>query len=340
MTTRWQCTVCGYVHDGAEPPETCPVCGSDRSLFVPLTKKKFVGLQVLLDTFKLHPVAAHFPGGLVPTAALFLLLSDMLDNACLNAAAYWLVAMASAVVPVSIGSGIHDWQKDFGGRRVRIFFKKIGLASTLLLLGLVAISLRYGHPELLMSTGWRRWLFLLCIVGMLGCVVLLGHYGAILASMRAGEKFPAGGLPGDNLPGHWSHMVLTQAADAILAADASGIIRFWNQGAERIFGVPAATALGQSLNLIVPESLRQRHWAGWAEVMQRGESRYGTEMLRVPALRGDGSRFSAEFTIVMLKDEAGKVAGVAAILRDVTEQWERERQLQAQLVSCREQKLQ
>jgi PAS domain S-box-containing protein len=338
MTKLWQCTVCGYIHDGDEPPETCPVCGSSRALFVPLAEKKFVSLQVLLGTFKLHPVAAHFPGGLVPTAALLLLLSFVLGDACLDAAVFWLVMVASAVVPVSIGSGIYDWQTYFGGRRVRIFFKKIGLALSLLILGLVAITLRHGHPELLTGAGWQRWLFLFCILGMLGCVVLLGHYGAILVSMRPGEKPLTSGRSGDNLPDDWSHIILTQAADAILAADSTGGIRFWNQGAERIFGIPATTALGQSLNLIVPESLRQRHWEGWAKVMRSGESRYGTEMLRVPALRGDGSRFSAEFTIVMLKDDTGKVTGVAAILRDVSEQWEREKQLQAQLAACREQK--
>jgi PAS domain S-box-containing protein len=123
----------------------------------------------------------------------------------------------------------------------------------------------------------------------------------------------------------------------MLAADTDGIIRFWNQGSERIFGIPAAKAIGQSLDLIIPQSLRLRHWEGWAKVMRGGESRYGVDLLRVPALRGDGSRFSAEFSIVMLKDKAGRITGVAAILRDVSEQWAREKQLQEQLAACREQ---
>jgi PAS domain S-box-containing protein len=73
--------------------------------------------------------------------------------------------------------------------------------------------------------------------------------------------------------------------------------------------------------------------------MRSGESRYGAEMLRVPALRSDGSRFSAEFSIVMLKDGSGRVSGVAAILRDVSEQWERDKKLKEQLAACREQLL-
>jgi len=340
MSRRWQCTVCGYIHVGKEPPENCPVCGADRSKFILLDAEKFAGLHALVDTFKLHPVVAHFPSGLIPTAALFLLLSLVLGNAGLEAASFWLVMVATAVVPVSLGSGLYDWQKHFGGRRAAIFFKKIGLAVTLLTLGLVSVSLRYGHPELLMAAGWERWLFLFCLLCMLGCVVLLGYYGGILVSQGPGEKRLASELSSDSINNDWSRTIVAQAADAVLAADSTGTIRLWNHGAERIFGVPAAEAIGQSLDLIIPETLRQRHWEGWAKVMRSGESRYGQEMLRVPALRGDGGRFSAEFSIVMIKDDSGRVTGVAAILRDVSEQWAREKQLQEQLATCRGQRLQ
>lgn len=334
MTRRWQCTVCGYIHVGAEPPATCPVCGADRSQFVPLEAESRGLLRELIATFKLHPVAAHFPGGLLPTAAGFLLLSRLLDQPGLEAAAFWLILAATAVVPVSIGSGLHDWQAAFGGRRAPVFFKKTGLAVTLLILGLAACALRYGHPGLLATSGWQRWLYLACLAGMLGCVVLLGHYGALLAARRASALHPQ---PPPDVAGDrgWERTVVAEAADAILAADAGGTIRLWNRGAERIFGVPAVTALGQSLDLIIPEHLRQRHWEGWGKAMQSGTSRYGTELLRVPALRGDGRRFSAEFSIVMLKDQAGQVTGVAAILRDVSEQRAREQQLQEELANCR-----
>ena len=337
MSKRWQCTVCGYIHVGEEPPETCPVCGADRTKFIPLVVEQTAALQTIFATFKLHPVAAHFPNGLMPTAALFLLLYLVLGNSGFEATAFWLLMVATAVVPVSLGSGLYDWQKHFGGRRAPVFFKKIGLALTLLTLGLVALAVRYGQPELLATGSWQRWLFFACLAGMLSCVMLLGHYGSILVFQGAGEKSHAGLLLPGNTADEWSRAIIAQAPDAILAADASGSIRLWNHGAERIFGVPANQAIGQSLDLIIPETLRQRHWEGWAKVMGSGESRYGTEMLRVPALRGDGRRFSAEFSIVMRKDDAGKVTGVAAILRDVSEQWEREKQLQEQLTACREQ---
>ncbi|HEX2725323.1 MAG TPA: PAS domain S-box protein, partial [Beijerinckiaceae bacterium] len=102
-----------------------------------------------------------------------------------------------------------------------------------------------------------------------------------------------------------------------------GIIRLWNPGAERIFGHSATEALGQSLDLIIPERLRPRHWDGYHQVMATGESRYGHgDLLSVPSLRKDGRRISVEFTIVPLKDEGGRMTGMAAVMRDVTQRFE------------------
>ena len=180
MPRRWRCTVCGYIHEGGEPPEVCPVCGADRSQFVPVETEEISLFHDLVSNFRLHSVVAHFPSGLVPTSALFLLLYFITGHPGLETAVFWLLLVVTVVVPVSLASGIYAWQKHFDGRHASIFFKKIGLALTLLLLGLVAIVLRYGQPELLITSGWRSWLYLLCLGGMLGCVVLLGHYGSKL----------------------------------------------------------------------------------------------------------------------------------------------------------------
>src|ERR671936_2170538 len=113
--------------------------------------------------------------------------------------------------------------------------------------------------------------------------------------------------------------LLASGADAIVATDRDGIIRHWNKGAERIFGHSAAEAVGQSLDLIIPEQLRERHWEGYRQVMRTGQSRYGEgDLLAVPGLRKDGSRVSLEFTVALIRDEAGQPVGIAAILRDVT----------------------
>jgi len=117
--------------------------------------------------------------------------------------------------------------------------------------------------------------------------------------------------------------LLASGSDAIIATDRDGVIRHWNQGAERIFGHVAAEAVGKSLDLIIPEQLRARHWEGYSHVMQTGRSRYGEgELLAVPGLRKDGTRVSLEFTVAMIRDEAGDVVGIAAILRDVTKRFE------------------
>ena len=131
-----------------------------------------------------------------------------------------------------------------------------------------------------------------------------------------------------DLQANLGEALLQTMSDAIIASDREGRITFWNPGAERIFGFSPAEAMGQSLDLIIPERLRTRHWAGYTEVMRTGESRYGHgDLLSVPALRKDGTRLSIEFTIVPLKDAAGAMAGMAAILRDVTARFEELREL-------------
>ncbi|HEY0832892.1 MAG TPA: PAS domain S-box protein [Azospirillum sp.] len=113
--------------------------------------------------------------------------------------------------------------------------------------------------------------------------------------------------------------LLDSAAEAIVYADRDGIIRFWNAGAERVFGFGADEALGRSLDLIIPEKQRAPHWDGYRRVMESGRSRYGSgSLLSAPAVRKDGGRISVEFTIVPLLDESGALRGIAACLRDVT----------------------
>lgn len=127
-----------------------------------------------------------------------------------------------------------------------------------------------------------------------------------------------------------------EAPDAIVYADAEGRIRFWNRGAEAIFGFTEAEALGRSLDIIVPERQRERHWAGYAATMRSGKTRYGAgELLAVPALRKDGSRISIEFTIVPMRDASGRMAGIAAIIRDVTKRFEELKALRNELTALR-----
>jgi PAS domain S-box-containing protein len=121
------------------------------------------------------------------------------------------------------------------------------------------------------------------------------------------------------------------AGDAIIVADPEGVIRLWNTAASRVFGFSADEAIGRSLDLIIPERFRDRHWSGYREVMRTGQTRYGADVLRVPALRKDGQRLSIAFTVALLTDAAGQVTGIGAIVRDETTRWEQEQALRRRL---------
>lgn len=131
----------------------------------------------------------------------------------------------------------------------------------------------------------------------------------------------------EKFPLEFYRQIIDQAPDAILFSDREGTIRLWNRGCELVFGYSAAEALGRSLDIIIPEKLRGRHWEGYHKVMATGETRYGTELLSVPARHKDGHQLSCAFSIVMLKDDHGKPLGVASVMRDVTATFEREKQL-------------
>jgi len=126
--------------------------------------------------------------------------------------------------------------------------------------------------------------------------------------------------------------LVREASDAVIYADAQGRITFWNKGAERIFGFAEAEAIGASLDIIIPGNLRKRHRDGYDETMRTGKTRYGAgDLLAVPALRKDGARISVEFTILPFHDEAGRMVGIAAILRDVTTRFEEMKALRKEL---------
>jgi len=127
--------------------------------------------------------------------------------------------------------------------------------------------------------------------------------------------------------------IVAESQDAIIFADQEGIIRLWNAGAAAMFGYPPQEALGQPLDLIIPENLRARHGEGYRRVMASGETKYAKELLAVPGLKKDGSRISLEFTVAVIRDEAGDLLGVAAIIRDVTARFQRDRELQKRLAA-------
>ncbi|SPB18872.1 two-component sensor kinase [Caballeronia novacaledonica] len=119
--------------------------------------------------------------------------------------------------------------------------------------------------------------------------------------------------------------------DAVIISDANGAITLWNPAAERMFGFTPGEALGQSLDLIIPERLRGRHWDGYNKTMSTGETRYGHDLLKVPAVDKTGRSMSIAFTVALLKSPEGEVTGIVAIIRDETARFQEDRALRKRI---------
>lgn len=143
--------------------------------------------------------------------------------------------------------------------------------------------------------------------------------------------------PIEDIPAELALALVRETPDAIVVTDAVGIVRLWNRGAERIFGYPAAEAIGHSLDLIIPLKQRERHWSGYRASMATGTTRYGERMLTVPALHRDGHRLSVEFSVALLRGEDGRVVAVSAIMREISERRAAERELRGRLAELEQQ---
>jgi PAS domain S-box-containing protein len=129
----------------------------------------------------------------------------------------------------------------------------------------------------------------------------------------------------------WQRLI-EGSPDAVLVSDRDGVTRSWNQAAARLFGFTADEAVGRSMDLIIPERLRGRHWGGWEKVMETGVTRYGDgQLLAVPAVHKDGRALSVEFSIQLLRGADGRIEWVAAVFRDVTERFQRDKALKLRL---------
>ncbi|WP_332774614.1 PAS domain-containing protein [Polaromonas sp.] len=131
--------------------------------------------------------------------------------------------------------------------------------------------------------------------------------------------------------------LMEAVGDAVMVADASGAITLWNPAAERMFGYTQSEALGQSLDIIIPQRQQQRHWDGYHKTMQTGQTRYGSDVLRVPAVHKDGHTLSIAFTVALLHSADQKVSGIAAVVRDETSRFAEERNLRKRLMELESQ---
>lgn len=119
--------------------------------------------------------------------------------------------------------------------------------------------------------------------------------------------------------------------DAIVISDAAGDITYWNPAATRMFGYTREEALGKTLDLIIPERLRGRHWDGYHKTMASGQTRYGSDVLRVPAVDKDARALSIAFTVALLHGQQGEITGIVAVIRDETARFQEERNLRKRI---------
>lgn len=132
-------------------------------------------------------------------------------------------------------------------------------------------------------------------------------------------------------------LLVHELADAVIICDPSGTIIFWNEAATRVFGWSRDETLGGSLDLIIPPRLRERHWQGWHKVIATGQTIYADRLLEVPALGRDGQNLSIAFTVSLLRDQAGSIRVIAAVIRDDTQRWRERRELRLEIERLSEQ---
>ena len=125
--------------------------------------------------------------------------------------------------------------------------------------------------------------------------------------------------------------ILQSMPEALVFADLKGIIQRWNPGAENVFGFTATEAVGQSLDLIIPERMRKAHWEGFNKAIERGGTLPGRTSAITRAIHKSGDPFYVDMSFAMVKDPAGKLIGSMAVARDATKRFQEEKELRRQL---------
>ena len=194
---EWKCTVCGYIYEGEEPPDTCPICGAGKEKFVEITGVKATGAvkkaegdrpeedrvskitQLILNNH-LHPISVHSPNGIIPMAVIFLVLSVLVSSLAFASAAYYSLLFVLLAMPPVMITGYITWKYKYKGARTSLFTMKIVAAcvATVTLLSLVVW--KTIQPDVLSNASTGRWPFLLLALLLLASVGLAGHLGGKL----------------------------------------------------------------------------------------------------------------------------------------------------------------
>ncbi len=206
---RWECSVCGYIHTGEEPPEKCPVCGADKSKFVELPPEEsapsesaetkietvqnsetaagtespagFYGLvSNLMTRHHAHPISVHIPNGVVPLSVLFIILAAMFNFFGLAQAAFYNLIFVLLAMPLVLFSGYNDWQRKYGGNMTKLFMAKMICAAVVTLSAFLIVIWHMINPEVAMATSSHRILFISLNMIMLAAAGIAGFLGGKL----------------------------------------------------------------------------------------------------------------------------------------------------------------
>jgi uncharacterized membrane protein len=198
---KWECTVCGYIHEKNEPPEECPVCSAEKNMFVeiitdnktvepepvvPSPKKSkllaraYSRVSDLILQYHLHPIAVHTPNGIVPMAILFLAIAAFLHVQIFETVAFYSLVYVVIMMPAVLLTGIEVWQKRYRGAWTYIFKIKISAVVVTVLTLLILVIWRAVQPDVIAPSSSGRWIYLGLSVVLLGAVALAGHMGGKL----------------------------------------------------------------------------------------------------------------------------------------------------------------
>jgi uncharacterized membrane protein len=200
---KWQCTVCGYIHEGDEPPEECPVCGADRSKFIEIVSEKPVETEMdqqtteakkpeskpepaifppklspifdLMVKHHVHPISVHIPNGVLPASVIFIVLAALFNFGGLSKAAFYNLIFVVLTLPLVLFSGYIEWQKKYRGQLTRLFKIKISCAAVVSLTAVILMVWLFIDPQA--ATSSSNLLFLLINLVMLAAAAIAGFVG-------------------------------------------------------------------------------------------------------------------------------------------------------------------
>lgn len=209
---KWRCTVCGYIHTGDEPPEKCPVCGADKSKFVPVEQSVddggkaagksraegsaapgpdeksgdkyepaenprranlYESITGLMVRHHAHPISVHVPNGVIPVTFFFVLAAAVFGITGLEKAAFYNDLAVLLSLPVVIFSGYNEWKKKYNGGFSSLFIIKFAAAGLVCLTVLMAVGWHMVNPG---ATGG----FIVIHLAMLAAAGVAGFIGGKL----------------------------------------------------------------------------------------------------------------------------------------------------------------